>query len=114
MLAPLMHRFLYSCLLAATLGCSMQPPATDRNSFKPMPEEIRQMRAPTIKYLLRPDASFYCAQITGNPVTPTSRPMACSFWNIQRQECSIVTLPETAYNYIGHELRHCFEGAFHV
>jgi hypothetical protein len=39
--------------------------------------------------------------------------MACAFWNTKRKECSIVTPIETGFNYLGHELRHCFEGAFH-
>ena len=79
----------------------------DPNKIKP--EAIE----PKIKYLVRPDGYEYCARITGIPVTPTSRPMACAFWNIRRKECTIVTPITTGYNYLGHELRHCFEGAFH-
>jgi hypothetical protein len=66
-----------------------------------------------IDYLVRQDGSEYCARITGIPVTPTSRPMACAFWNVRRKECTIVTPLVTGFNYVGHELRHCFEGAFH-
>ena len=68
---------------------------------------------PKIKYLVRQDGYEYCARITGIPVTPTSRAMACAFWNVRRKECTIVTPITTGYNYLGHELRHCFEGAFH-
>lgn len=104
--------------LPATLmllaGCqTIQPPAVDMARFMPMPAERRIIPEPKVKYLVRQDGYEYCARITGLPVTPTSRPMACAFWNVRRQECSIVTPVETGYNYLGHELRHCFEGAFH-
>lgn len=115
---PSLHgllRGVFLGLLAASIsGCVMlQPPAVDLVAFTPLPEEKRVIREPTIKYLVRHDGSEYCARITGHPVTPTSRPMACAFWNTRRKECSIITPPETGYNYLGHELRHCFEGAFH-
>lgn len=101
-------------LLMALSGCqTIQPPAVDLTRFMPMPVERRIIAEPKVKYLVRQDGYEYCARITGLPVTPTSRPMACAFWNIRRQECSIVTPLETGYNYLGHELRHCFEGAFH-
>lgn len=101
--------------LAVTSGCAsmLQPPAVDLMAFTPLPAEERVIVEPTIKYLVRQDGSEYCARITGHPVTFASRPMACAFWNIRRKVCSIVTPPETGFNYLGHELRHCFEGAFH-
>ncbi len=101
-------------LMLGLAGCqTIQPPAVDMTRFMPMPAERRIIAEPKVKYLVRQDGYEYCARITGLPVTPTSRPMACAFWNIRRQECSIVTPLETGYNYLGHELRHCFEGAFH-
>ncbi|MEY3939524.1 MAG: hypothetical protein RL659_2366, partial [Pseudomonadota bacterium] len=81
-------------------GCettTMRPPQVDTVRFTPMPESKRVIAQP----------------ITGIPVTPTSRPMACAFWNVRRKECTVVTPLVTGYNYVGHELRHCFEGAFH-
>jgi len=99
------------CLLA---GCeTIQPPAVDMVRFVPLPESQRVINQPKLKYLVREDGHEYCARITGIPVTPTSKPMACAFWNVRRKECSVITPLQTAYNYLGHELRHCFEGAFH-
>jgi hypothetical protein len=92
---------------------TIQPPAVDTVRFTPAQLSERNIPEPKVKYLVRPDAHEYCARITGIPVTPTSRPMACAFWNTRRRECSIVTPEETGYNYLGHELRHCFEGNFH-
>lgn len=98
------------------LGCettTMRPPQVDTVRFTPMPVSKRVIAQPKVKYLVRPDGYEYCARITGIPVTPTSRPMACAFWNVRRKECTVVTPLVTGYNYVGHELRHCFEGAFH-
>lgn len=89
------------------------PPAVDRTRFEPMPHEQRVLKEPRVKYLARQDGFEYCSRITGIPVSATSRPMACAFWNVRRNECTVVTPELTAYNYLGHELRHCFEGAFH-
>jgi hypothetical protein len=97
-------------------GCettTMRPPQVDTVRFTPMPDAKRVLVQPKVKYLVRQDGYEYCARITGIPVTPTSRPMACAFWNVRRKECTVVTPTVTGYNYVGHELRHCFEGAFH-
>lgn len=100
-------------LSACAGGLGLQPPAVDTTRFTPLPTERRVIQDPTVKVLPRPDGHEYCARITGHPITPTSRPMACAYWNTRRKECTIVTPPQTGYNYLGHELRHCFEGAFH-
>lgn len=102
--------------LGLLVGCetmTMRPPQVDTVRFSPMQESLRVLAQPKVKYLVRQDAYEYCARVTGIPVTPTSRPMACAFWNVRRKECTIVTPVTTGYNYLGHELRHCFEGAFH-
>lgn len=97
-------------------GCVTQglvPPAVDQARFTPLPVQRRTIDEPRVKFLPREDGFEYCARITGIPVTPTSRPMACAFWNVKRKDCTIVTPMSTGYNYLGHELRHCLEGAFH-
>jgi hypothetical protein len=101
-------------VLSVLAACqTMQPPAVDQVRFTPLAASKRVIDQPKIKYLVRQDGYEYCARITGIPVTPTSRAMACAFWNVRRKECTIVTPLETGYNYLGHELRHCFDGAFH-
>ena len=90
-----------------------RPPAVDLSRFVPLPEEARIMSPVKIKYAVRSDGYEFCARITGIPIRFNSQPMACAFWNVKRRECTIVTPLQTGFNYIGHELRHCFEGAFH-
>lgn len=97
----------------AALLRRLQPPAVDRTLFEPMPVEQRIMQAPRVKYLPRKDGYEFCSRITGIPMSLWSRPMACAYWNVRRGECTVVTAEVTTFNYIGHELRHCFEGAFH-
>ena len=104
------------CIGLFLMGCettTVRPPQVDTVRFTPMPEDKRVISQPKVKYLVRQDGHEYCARITGIRVTPTSKPMACAFWNVRRKECTVVTPLVTAYNYLGHELRHCFEGAFH-
>lgn len=91
----------------------MRPPQVDRILFEPSPVDQRVIQAPKVKYFARKDGYEFCSRITGIPMSANSRPMACAFWNVRRNECTVVTPELTAYNYIGHELRHCFEGAFH-
>jgi hypothetical protein len=38
---------------------------------------------------------------------------ACSFWNSQGTECTIITRNISSLHEIGHELRHCFQGNYH-
>lgn len=99
--------------LAACETTTMRPPQVDMVRFEPMSEDKRVLQRPKLKYLVRQDGYEYCARITGIRITPTSRPMACAFWNVRRKECTVITPVVTGYNYVGHELRHCFEGAFH-
>lgn len=90
-----------------------RPPAVDRTRFEPLQPDQRMLNEPKVKYLARKDGYEFCSRITGVPITITSRPMACAFWNVKRKECTVVTPEVTGYNYVGHEVRHCFEGAFH-
>lgn len=97
----------------AALIRKFRPPAVDRSRFDTLPAEQRVLQEPKVKYLARKDGYEFCARITGIPISSNSRPMACAFWNVRRSECTVVTPEVTAYNYLGHELRHCFDGAFH-
>lgn len=106
--------WLLACVLQGCVGTGgLIPPKVDQVRFSPMKKEQRTIDEPRVKFLPREDGHYYCARITGIPVTPTSKPMACAFWNVRRKECTIVTPLQTGYNYLGHELRHCFEGSFH-
>ena len=106
-------RLLPVIFLCACETTALAPPTVDRVRFVPAPEEKRTINEPSVRWLLREDASEYCARILGLPNSPTARVIACAFWNVPRKTCGIVTAPATGVNYLGHELRHCFEGPFH-
>ena len=97
----------------AALVKRFRPPQVDRVRFEPLPPEQRLINEPKVKLLARKDGYEFCSRITGIPIGPSSRPMACAFWNVKRRECTVVTPEVTGFNYVGHEVRHCFEGAFH-
>jgi hypothetical protein len=97
----------------AALVKRFRPPQVDRVRFEPLPPEQRMLNEPKVKLLARKDGYEFCSRITGIPIGPSSRPMACAFWNVKRRECTVVTPELTGFNYVGHEVRHCFEGAFH-
>jgi len=97
----------------AALVKRFRPPLVDRVRFEPLPPGQRLINEPKVKLLARKDGYEFCSRITGIPIGPSSRPMACAFWNIKRRECTVVTPEVTGFNYVGHEVRHCFEGAFH-
>ena len=97
----------------AALVKRFRPPLVDRVRFEPLPPGQRLINEPKVKLLARKDGYEFCSRITGIPIGPSSRPMACAFWNVKRRECTVVTPEVTGFNYVGHEVRHCFEGAFH-
>lgn len=92
---------------------TFRPPLVDQMRFEPLSPEQRILNDPKIKFVARKDGYEFCSRITGIPISPTSRPMACAYWNVKRRECTVVTPEVTGFNYVGHEVRHCFEGAFH-
>ena len=97
----------------ASIVRKFRPPLVDQMRFEPLPPEQRLINEPKVKLLARKDGYEFCSRITGAPINTNSRPMACAYWNVKRRECTVVTPEVTGYNYVGHELRHCFEGAFH-
>ena len=113
LIRPLSMALLLSGLLLSGCETTPQVPAVDQVLFKPEPAENRVLASPQIKWLSRQDAQDYCARILGVSGKPGIRVMACAFWNVRRKECTMVTPAQTQFNYIGHEMRHCFEGTFH-
>ena len=39
---------------------------------------------------------------------------ACSYWNENATQCTIITGSKTNFHTLGHELRHCVQGDFHA
>jgi len=90
-----------------------RPPSVDLERFKPAPHDSRILDAPIVSLVIKSNAHEFCSKMIGMRMNGQHKPMACAYWNVLKNECTIVTPPNTATNYVGHELRHCFEGPFH-
>jgi hypothetical protein len=104
--------YIYLPLLA---GCAntLQSPSADFERFQPIANKSRVLDAPIVNLVIKPNAHEVCSKIIGMEPSGLQRVMACAYWDIRKNECTIVTHKHTATNIIGHELRHCFEGFFH-
>jgi hypothetical protein len=38
---------------------------------------------------------------------------ACSFWEVEKNSCTIITKKNPTQHDIGHEMRHCYQGQWH-
>jgi hypothetical protein len=100
-------------LVSACTAQTWWPKTIDLARFEPLRAEDRILDAPTVRLVVHGDAHGFCSRITGQAINKKQQPMACAYWNVPKNECTIVVPSQTATNYIGHELRHCFEGAYH-
>lgn len=68
-----------------------------------------------VRWDAREDVATHCAQAIGmdKERAYSTPPLACAIWSRSAQECTIVTGKVTTHLALGHEMRHCFEGAFH-
>lgn len=102
----------------ALTGCaSMQPsiPLAELDSFTAMPESQRVLNRVRVRWEVRDDVSQVCNQkmsSLGAQKVQTA-PIACAIWSVNTQECTIITARQVNHVTLGHELRHCFEGAYH-
>jgi hypothetical protein len=104
---------LLSLVFLASCAYVWQPPSVDLEIFKPAPHDSRILDAPIVSLVIKSNAHEFCSKMIGMRMNGQHKPMACAYWNVLKNECTIVTPPNTATNYVGHELRHCFEGPFH-
>ena len=104
--------------LAVLTGCaSTQPsiPLSELDSFQAMPESQRVLNRVRVRWEVRDDVSQVCNQkmsSLGAQKVQTA-PIACAIWSVNTQECTIITARQVNHVTLGHELRHCFEGAYH-
>lgn len=99
------QRFASVVLSLVLAGCANIPFLT----FTPLTPEKREMNSFTIEWVVRSDASEYCASLKGI----NNKTLGCAKWYVSEKKCTVVTLPKTSHDVLGHEVRHCFEGHFH-
>lgn len=88
--------------------------AIEYQAFTPKDPASRLMNEVKMRWEVRDDVSAYCAKTIGmsHLQAKTTPPVACAIWHVATKQCTIVTGPSTSHVVIGHEVRHCFEGAF--
>jgi len=87
--------------------------AIDRDEFVAVDYKNRSINEPIVTWVVRPDYEAICSRLTGIVVGPAHKLMGCAHWNEKTGSCTVVM--GYYYNpvYLGHEVRHCFEGNFH-
>lgn len=85
----------------------------DRESFVAADYRKRIILEPSVTWVVREDYEVVCSRLTGIVAGPTQKLMGCAHWNEKASTCTVVM--GYYYNpvYLGHEVRHCFEGGFH-
>ena len=81
--------------------------------FKPKSAEDRVMNNPRVSIIYVDDIDAFCKRKVGMMFRSGQRYMACAQWFTDAEECRIYISHRYAFEYLGHELRHCFEGHFH-
>lgn len=94
---------------AAMTGCAVKLDIPPEHAFTPK----KVIDTTTITWVAADDPTTECKRrfpnrMAWHPIVP-----ACAGWDFQRHTCTIVTGTTTTHQILGHEVRHCFEGAFH-
>jgi hypothetical protein len=110
---------LWTALAAGLVACETTPlqniPSSEYGVFTPAKPYERIMNNVRIKWEVREDVIHYCAGKSelSRDQSNLTPPLACAIWNVNRNECTVITGPLTSKVALGHEVRHCFEGHFH-
>jgi hypothetical protein len=96
---------LLACLSA---GCTFNMHMPEEKAFNGHPKA----QTMTITWFSVEDSTAECKRLSPkmnfHPIVA-----ACAFWNFEKRTCTVVTGKPTSHEILGHEMRHCFEGAFH-
>ncbi len=91
-----------------TLANPADPPANQEFDFTKRITDTSRVTVKAVdnvKEACFKEAEFY-------RVKPTYKnPVACSFWG--KDWCTIIVGKSTTIENLGHEIRHCFQGAWH-
>lgn len=96
-------------------GCSLSPKILSQNeywAFNVAASEVRAIRTPQVRFVVIENIHEFCSNIVGN-IGGRQVYFACSQWSVASGRCEIYTPSNTHPMIIGHEVRHCFEAAFH-
>jgi hypothetical protein len=102
---------IFAALALAVLasGCSMTMQIPEEQAFTPAPK----VQGIAVHWIAADNPTAECKRqfpkaLGFHPFVP-----ACAGWDYNKMVCVIVTGKTATHQILGHEVRHCFEGAFH-
>ena len=98
-------------LVAASLvGLPAQAdPLLDFGLFDVPSQSQLAMKAPVVRWQVRPDAETACAQASPKDGY-ASRREGCAYWHLASNVCTLVTTAPTTHSQLGHLFLHCLQG----
>jgi 5,10-methenyltetrahydromethanopterin hydrogenase len=100
-----MIRFVFATVLFLT-GCA----SVSSDSFEALNSEQRLTNKTVVTWELVEDIDTFCKK-RNDSIPKDSIVLACAIPT--KQYCKIYTASATSMSALGHEVRHCFEGAWH-
>lgn len=95
--------------LALPSGPVQADPLLDFNLFDVPPQSQLVMKAPVVRWQVRPDAETACTQ--ANPKDGhVNRREGCVHWHLASNVCTLVTTSSTTHSQLGHLFLHCLQG----
>ncbi len=87
-------------------------PAEEYKYFEAKKPSLRIIEAPKIFFSFANNTDIICETLIGKLQT-NERYLGCAHWQPSAQKCTVFVPPNIENVILGHEVRHCFEGAFH-
>jgi len=100
-----MKRYSYLLLLLLT-GCA----SVSSDLFEAVSSEQRLTNKTVVTWELVDDIDTFCKK-RNDSISKDQTVLACAIPT--KQYCKIYTASATSMSALGHEIRHCFEGAWH-
>ncbi len=108
------QRLFLSVIALLSVSCSsfIAVPAHEYETFDAKPQELRAIEAPKILFVMTDDIAPLCESLIGK-LQLNKQYLGCAHWNVHKQFCTVYVPADFQDVILGHEVRHCFEGAFH-
>jgi len=110
----MINRYCILLIIFMISGCgSIVRNAIDVDMFKPAGGNAHIIKKPIVILHVIPDPEIYCERRIGAKAGVRKKYVGCATWNVGLNSCEIFLGKNYDLIYLGHELRHCFEGHFH-
>ena len=114
LLEAIIQKLFLIALSVFTTSCSsvFVVPSEEYEYFDAKQSSLRNIEAPNVSFVFANDSSKVCEKLVGR-LEANKKYLGCAHWQKAEGKCTVF-IPQFVQNVIlGHEIRHCFEGAFH-